>query len=61
MSYSSNISPSFANLTLSDGNWTGGDKPAVSTWDDATWILTSTFIIFTMQSGLVLNDDVFVW
>jgi hypothetical protein len=21
------------------------------TWDDATWILTSSFIIFTMQSG----------
>ena len=21
------------------------------TWDDATWILTSAFIIFTMQSG----------
>ena len=20
-------------------------------WDDATWILTSSFIIFTMQSG----------
>ena len=23
------------------------------TWDDATWILTSSFIIFTMQSGMV--------
>lgn len=23
------------------------------TWDDATWILTSSFIIFTMQSGTV--------
>lgn len=22
------------------------------TWDDATWILTSSFIIFTMQSGM---------
>ena len=27
-------------------------------YDDATWILTSTFIIFTMQSGLVLTRDV---
>ena len=24
------------------------------TWDDATWILTSAFIIFTMQSGELL-------
>ncbi len=24
---------------------------AEMTWDDATWILTSSFIIFTMQSG----------
>ena len=23
----------------------------LSDWDDATWILTSSFIIFTMQSG----------
>lgn len=22
-----------------------------ASWDDATWILTSSFIIFTMQSG----------
>ena len=27
----------------------GGTGPL--TWDDATWILTSAFIIFTMQSG----------
>lgn len=26
------------------------------TWDDATWILTSSFIIFTMQSGKMLHD-----
>ena len=26
------------------------DKGLIS-WDDATWILTSAFIIFTMQSG----------
>lgn len=23
----------------------------LATWDDATWILTSSFMIFTMQSG----------
>ena len=31
------------------------------TWDDATWILTSAFIIFTMQSGKsnsVITNDV---
>ncbi len=26
------------------------------TWDDATWILTSSFIIFTMQSGPWVDD-----
>ena len=25
------------------------------TWDDATWILTSSFIIFTMQSGKFMS------
>ena len=32
----------------------GGDDISLKgpiTWDDATWILTSAFIIFTMQSG----------
>lgn len=23
-------------------------------WDDATWVLTSAFVIFTMQSGMCL-------
>lgn len=27
------------------------------TWDDATWILTSSFIIFTMQSGRFLLEN----
>ena len=26
-------------------------KIATLSWDDATWILTSSFIIFTMQTG----------
>jgi hypothetical protein len=26
-------------------------RDRVITWDDATWILTSSFVIFTMQSG----------
>ena len=28
---------------------------ALISWDDATWILTSAFIIFTMQSGELIN------
>ena len=30
-----------------------GNLPQLVTisWDDATWVLTSSFIIFTMQSG----------
>ena len=31
------------------------DKTVI-TWDDATWILTSAFIIFTMQSGEVSSS-----
>ena len=27
------------------------------TWDDATWILTSSFIIFTMQSGKFIYQE----
>lgn len=29
----------------------GSSSVGPITWDDATWILTSSFIIFTMQSG----------
>ncbi|XP_033112705.1 putative ammonium transporter 3, partial [Anneissia japonica] len=32
------------------------EKPGNS-WDDATWILTSSFIIFTMQSGFGLLES----
>ena len=32
------------------------DASSLLTWDDATWILTSSFIIFTMQSGKVGTD-----
>ena len=50
--------PSLVNLTQntsvfncpSQGMHTSG-QPSDITWDDATWILTSSFIIFTMQSG----------
>ncbi|ESP05195.1 hypothetical protein LOTGIDRAFT_102290 [Lottia gigantea] len=36
---------------------TGGLGPSGPiTWDDATWILTSSFIIFTMQSGFGLLE-----
>ena len=30
---------------------TASNRTGDITWDDATWILTSSFIIFTMQSG----------
>ena len=31
-------------------------------WDDATWVLTSAFIIFTMQSGesVAMDKDVVI-
>ncbi|XP_077988593.1 putative ammonium transporter 3 [Glandiceps talaboti] len=32
-------------------------KHAEANWDDATWILTSAFIIFTMQSGFGLLES----
>ncbi|KAI1304977.1 putative ammonium transporter 3 [Halotydeus destructor] len=33
-----------------------GSGPAIS-WDDATWILTSSFIVFTMQTGFALYES----
>ncbi|KAL5005471.1 hypothetical protein ScPMuIL_018927 [Solemya velum] len=35
---------------------TPGNILGPATWDDATWILTSSFIIFTMQSGFGLLE-----
>ena len=29
----------------------------INSWDDATWILTSAFVIFTMQSGEIVFID----
>ena len=37
------------------GNYTGSAVDTSLSWDDATWILTSSFIIFTMQSGMFIN------
>nr|XP_022334652.1 putative ammonium transporter 3 [Crassostrea virginica] len=34
----------------------GANSVGPITWDDATWILTSSFIIFTMQSGFGLLE-----
>jgi hypothetical protein len=35
---------------------------AMEAWiDDATWILTSSFIIFTMQSGKTINIISFIF
>ena len=46
------------NNTFTSGSTEGANVTATMnrniremTWDDATWILTSSFIIFTMQSG----------
>lgn len=33
------------------------EEPALLNSDDATWILTSAFIIFTMQSGFGLVES----
>ncbi|BFZ01122.1 hypothetical protein BsWGS_04161 [Bradybaena similaris] len=38
------------------GNTTTEEPEVKLTWDDATWILTSAFIIFTMQSGFGLLE-----
>ena len=43
-------------VSVEETKRTGSSKNSVPhlaqvTWDDATWILTSSFIIFTMQSG----------
>lgn len=43
-----NCIPSALNNTSMDGMMKDSDF----TWDDATWILTSSFIIFTMQTGV---------
>ena len=46
-----------ANLTDSDGIIVIDSFTANTRWDDATWILTSAFIIFTMQSGFGLLES----
>lgn len=38
---------------LTSESQTGGLREKTVTEDDASWILTSAFIIFTMQSGKV--------
>ncbi|XP_064619944.1 putative ammonium transporter 2 [Lineus longissimus] len=58
-----NFTDEFRNASLSElSNLTQNNvsSTAVSdrliTWDDATWILTSSFVIFTMQSGFGLLE-----
>jgi hypothetical protein len=48
--YAENVTSFAPNATAQnpEGPQVGG---LVDSWDDATWILTSSFIIFTMQSG----------
>ncbi|XP_072049661.1 putative ammonium transporter 2 [Amphiura filiformis] len=45
------------NLTNSDDIIVTETYYATTRWDDATWILTSAFIIFTMQSGFGLLES----
>lgn len=55
MNFTQNSSTDTLNNTLPE------ETPALLNSDDATWILTSAFIIFTMQSGfgLVESGNVF--
>eukprot|EP00058_Branchiostoma_floridae_P020952 XP_002606442.1 hypothetical protein BRAFLDRAFT_67694 [Branchiostoma floridae] len=65
------LNATFANQTAVDNESYSGTTPASAvpnngtsapvagdslSWDDATWILTSSFIIFTMQSGFGLLE-----
>ena len=43
-------------VVSSSGDGHQGPYP-ITRWDDATWILTSAFIIFTMQSGFSLLES----
>lgn len=49
------------NVTQNSSNAVNGtassDEPVELNPDDATWILTSAFIIFTMQSGFGLVES----
>ncbi len=47
------------NGTDNSTDLTFGGQSGPITWDDATWILTSAFIIFTMQSGELLFLNMF--
>ena len=54
-----NITIQWENISLQSGNVTKVSD-YVDEADDAIWILTSTFIIFTMQSGMYLEKVIFV-
>ena len=36
---------------MTNGTMSPVVEPVNMSWDDATWIMTASFIIFTMQSG----------
>ncbi len=60
-SISSSKSSSFANFS-GNGTTTEGEEEGDGwIWDDATWILCSSFIIFTMQTGIRCSKKVFPW
>ena len=54
-----NTTIQWKNTSVESENVTKG-AAFVDEADDAIWILTSTFIIFTMQSGKYLKEVVFV-
>ena len=54
-----NTTIQWENTSVESENVTKG-AAFVDEADDAIWILTSTFIIFTMQSGKYLKEVVFV-
>lgn len=52
--------PPYGFTTIGPVNVTNEERPSAwvldLTWDDATWIITASFIIFTMQTGKALNE-----
>ncbi|XP_046350573.1 putative ammonium transporter 3 [Haliotis rufescens] len=48
-----------SSMTTVQSSTKAADVQNAPTWDDATWILTSSFIIFTMQSGFGLLESGF--
>lgn len=65
MSFSSQITAGgeLANLSFNDTRPLGADDESGSIWqwDDATWILAASFIIFSMQTGPTEGKSGFIY